>query len=169
MSFAIKMFLKSIYFKNMNAWINCAELFLNSEFRMRQEWIYQTKFMFDYRCRTLKIFSLLVKLANDGLLNAIMLKHDSHIFMMFIHPVKNVPRIRSWWRHQMGPFAALLAICAGDSGSPPWFPAQRPVTRSFDVFFDLHLNKRLSKQWWSWWFETPSRPLWRHRNGWHDM
>ena len=22
----------------------------------------------------------------------------------------------------------------------------RPVTRSFDVFFDLHMNKRLSKQ-----------------------
>ena len=32
----------------------------------------------------------------------------------------------------------------------------------FDVFFDLRLNKRLSKQWWGWWFETPSRPLWRH-------
>ena len=41
------------------------------------------------------------------------------------------------------------------------FPAQRPVTRSFDVFFDLRLNKRLSKQSWGWWFETPSRPLWR--------
>ena len=26
------------------------------------------------------------------------------------------------------------------------------------------LNKRLSKQWWGWWFETPSRPSWRHRN-----
>ena len=45
------------------------------------------------------------------------------------------------------------------------FPTQRPVTRSFDVFFDLRLNKRLSKQWWGWWFETLSRPLWRHRNG----
>ena len=44
------------------------------------------------------------------------------------------------------------------------FPTQRPVTRSFDVFFDLHPNKRLSKQWWGWWFETPSSPLWRHRN-----
>ena len=30
------------------------------------------------------------------------------------------------------------------------FPAQRPVMRSFDVFFDLRLNKRLSKQWWGW-------------------
>ena len=44
------------------------------------------------------------------------------------------------------------------------FPAQRPVARSFYVFFDLRLNKRLSKQSWGWWFETLSRPLWRHRN-----
>ena len=35
----------------------------------------------------------------------------------------------------------------------------------FDVFFDLPLNKRLSKQWRGWWFETPSHPLWRHCNG----
>ena len=26
-------------------------------------------------------------------------------------------------------------------------------------------DKRLSKQWWGWWFETPSWSLWRHRNG----
>ena len=45
------------------------------------------------------------------------------------------------------------------------FPTKRPVTRSFDDFFDLRLNKRLSKQWWGWWYETPSRPLWRHYNG----
>ena len=44
------------------------------------------------------------------------------------------------------------------------WPSQRPVTRSFDVFFDLCLNKRLSKQSCGGWFETPSRPLWRHRN-----
>ena len=31
-------------------------------------------------------------------------------------------------------------------------------------FFDQHLNKRLSKQWWGWWFEMPSCPLWCHRN-----
>ena len=44
------------------------------------------------------------------------------------------------------------------------FPSQRPVTRGFDVFFDLRLNKQLSKQSWGWWFETPSRSLWRHYN-----
>ena len=70
----------------------------------------------------------------------------------------------SWWRHQMETFSALLAICAGNSPVPGEFPAQRPVTRSFDVSFDLRLNKRLSKQSWGWWFETLSRPLWRHRN-----
>ena len=47
---------------------------------------------------------------------------------------------------------------------PGEFPTQRPVTRSFDVFFDLRLNKRLSKQPWGWWFEPPSWSLWRHRN-----
>ena len=54
-------------------------------------------------------------------------------------------------------FSALLAICAGNSPVTDEFPAQRPVMRSFDVFFDLHLNKRLSKQRWGWWFDTSSR------------
>ena len=59
--------------------------------------------------------------------------------------------------------SALLAICAGNSSVPGEFPAQRPVRRSFDVFFDLRLNKRLGKQSWGWWFETLSHLLWRHR------
>ena len=45
-----------------------------------------------------------------------------------------------------------------------WIPRTKPVTRCFDAFFDLRLNKRLSKQSWGWWFETPSCSLWRHRN-----
>ena len=64
----------------------------------------------------------------------------------------------------METFSALLAICSGNSPVTGEFPAQRPVTRSFDVFFDLRLNKRLSKQLWGWWFEPTSRPLWRHSN-----
>ena len=70
----------------------------------------------------------------------------------------------SRWHHEMENFSALLAICAGNSPVTGEFPAQRPVTQSFDVFLDLRLIKRLSKQWWGWWFETPSRPLWRHSN-----
>ena len=73
----------------------------------------------------------------------------------------------SWLRHQMETFSAILAICAGNSPVIGEFPTQRPVTRSFDVFFDLCLNKQLSKQSWGWWFETPPRPLWRHCNGLH--
>ena len=70
----------------------------------------------------------------------------------------------SCWRHQMETFSALLAICAGNSPVTGEFPAQRPVTRTFCVFFDLRLNKRLSKQSWVWWFDTLSRPLWRHHD-----
>ena len=55
--------------------------------------------------------------------------------------------LMTWWRHQMEA------------------KAQKPMTRSFDVFFDLCLNKRLSKQSRRRWFETPSRSLWRHCNG----
>ena len=64
----------------------------------------------------------------------------------------------------METFFALLAICAGNSPVTGEFPAQRPETWSFGAFFDLRLNKRLSKQSWGWWFKTPSRPLWRHCN-----
>ena len=60
-------------------------------------------------------------------------------------------------RPQMEPFSALLAISAGNSPDTGEFPAQRSMTRSFDVFFDLRLNKRLNKQSSGWWFETPSR------------
>ena len=57
----------------------------------------------------------------------------------------------SWWRLQMETFSALLAICAGNSPVHGEFPAQRPVTRNFDVYFDMHPNYRLSKQSWGWW------------------
>ena len=46
----------------------------------------------------------------------------------------------------METFWALLALCAGNSPVTGEFPTQRPVTQSFDAFFDLRLIKRLSKQ-----------------------
>ena len=64
------------------------------------------------------------------------------------------------WRH----FPRYWPFVRGIHRSPGEFPTQKPVTRSFDVYFDLRPNKRLSKQSWGWWFETPSRPSWRHRN-----
>ena len=63
-----------------------------------------------------------------------------------------------------GNISALLALYVGNSPVTGEFPTQRPVTWSFDVVFDLRMNKRLSKQSWGWWFETPSRSLWRHCN-----
>ena len=64
----------------------------------------------------------------------------------------------SSWRHQWKYIRVTGPFC-GVSGE---FPSERPVARSFDIFFDLCMNKRLSKQ--SWCFETLSCPLWRHRN-----
>ena len=70
----------------------------------------------------------------------------------------------SWWRHEMGTISALLALCEGNSPVTGEFPSQRPVTRSFDVFFDLRLNKRLCKQSRPQWFRAASSSLWRHFN-----
>ena len=61
-------------------------------------------------------------------------------------------------------FRGTGPLC-GEFAGPGELPTQRPVTRSFDVFFDLRLNKRLSKQPWGGWFETLSWSLWRHGNG----
>ena len=69
------------------------------------------------------------------------------------------------WRHEMETFSALLALWEGNSPVTGEFPSLRPATRSFDVFFDLRLNKRLSKQWRRRYFETPLHPTWRHCNG----
>ena len=70
----------------------------------------------------------------------------------------------TWWRHQVETFSALLSVCVENSPVPGEFPAQRTVTRNFDVFFDLRPTKLLGKQSWGWWFDTPSRPSRRHRN-----
>ena len=85
------------------------------------------------------------------------------IYRMMLHLAdSSVNPSRTWWRHQMETFSALLAICTGNSPVTGEFPTQRPVTRSFQVFFGLRLNKRLSKESWGWWFETLSCSLWRH-------
>ena len=53
---------------------------------------------------------------------------------------------------------------------PRYWPFVRrvPHTKTSDAelwcFLWSGLNKRWSKQSWGWWFETPSRPLWRHCN-----
>ena len=75
-------------------------------------------------------------------------------------PTNCTPSARSWWRYlwkhypRYWPFVRVTGE----------FPSQRPVTRSFDVFFHMRLNKRLSKQSSRWQFETPSCSIWRHCN-----
>ena len=59
----------------------------------------------------------------------------------------------------------VTGLLCGEFTGHRWIPAQRPVTRRFDVFFYLCPNNWLSKQWRRWWFETPSRLVWRHCNG----
>ena len=71
---------------------------------------------------------------------------------------------KTWWRHQMETLSAFLALCEGNSPVTGGFPSQRPAKRGFDVFFDLRMNIRLSKQSRRRWFETPSRSYWRHCN-----
>ena len=73
------------------------------------------------------------------------------------------------WRNQIETFPALLALCAENSPITGEFPSQRPVTRSFAVFFfffvvSLCFNKRSCKQSRRRRFETLSRSLWRHCN-----
>ena len=77
----------------------------------------------------------------------------------------------SWdQQHMMTPsngnnFRVTGHLC-GEFTGPRWIPSTKASDTEFDVFFDLHPNKRLSKQWWGWWVETLSWPLWRHRNEW---
>ena len=72
---------------------------------------------------------------------------DAHVTsQQWVHASRVYLATNTWWRHQMETFSALLDICAENSPVTGDFPAQRPVTRSFDVSFDLPLNKGLIKQ-----------------------
>ena len=108
--------------------------------------------------------SLRVKQNTLSSLNLFLQQLNHHL--VIIPPICNAttygfqPQLpRSWWCHQMETFFASLALSVTGE-----IPSQRPVTGSFDVFFDLRLNWPLSKQSAGWWFETPSRSLWRHCN-----
>ena len=80
-----------------------------------------------------------------------------------LKPIGGFPKAYMMTSSNGNIFRVTGPLCGKFTG-PGEFPTQRPVTRSFDVFFDLRLNKRLSKQPWGWWFETPSWSLWRQCN-----
>ena len=66
--------------------------------------------------------------------------------------------VHTWWRQQMKTFSALLALCTGNS----------PHKGQWRGALICALNKQLSKQRWSWWFETPTHSLWRHCNTYYN-
>ena len=55
--------------------------------------------------------------------------------------------LRPWWRHQMETFSALLVLCERNPPVTGVFPSQRPVTRSFGVFFDVRMNNGWANNW----------------------
>ena len=69
-----------------------------------------------------------------------------------------------WWRHQMETFSELMALCAGIHRSAVNSPHKGQWCGVLVFSFIYALSKRLRKRSWDWWFETPSRPLWRHCN-----
>ena len=94
------------------------------------------------------------------------------ILVAYHHSLKYRYRTQETWGLQFGHmmtssngniFRVTGPLC-GEFTGPGEFPTQRTVTRSFVVFFDLRLNKRLSKQPSGWWFETLSWSLWRQCN-----
>ena len=74
----------------------------------------------------------------------------------WINQQLNSECLQTWWRYQIETFSALLALCERKSTVTSEFLLPRSVSWSFDIFFELLLNKQLSKHSWGWWFEMPS-------------
>ena len=90
------------------------------------------------KCRKWVIFYLLLLYRTSNKLNYIELSMVTRLLKKQL--ISALAEFwKTWWRHQMETFSALLAICAGNSLVSGEFPAQRPVTRSFDVFFDVRV------------------------------
>ena len=122
---------------NIHWWARNIRLCLLRTVTIRIIWIYQFKRQ-----------SLSLPLCNTYMI--VCLKINVILICMMTSSNGNIFRVT-------GPLCGEnAALCAGNSPVPGEFPAQRPVTRSFDVLFVLRLNKRLSKQSWGWGFGTPS-------------
>ena len=87
-------------------------------------------------------------------LRSCMRRHDMYTFTSSMMTSSN------------GNIFRVTDLLCGEFTGHLWIPAQKSVTWSFGVFFHLRLNKRLSKQSWGWWFERPSRSLWRNCYEW---
>ena len=90
-------------------------------------------------------------------------------YLMYTRMIQITGNRASRWRQQMETVSALLAICEGNPPVTGGFPSQRASNTGFDDFFDVSLNKRLSKQTNRRWKETPGYSLWRHCNAWFAL
>ena len=117
-----------------------------------------TWFVHWFLCKNNNHFQVLVYGPTNHLRNG-SLKHHAHPGL-----IKQGFLFQNMMTSSNGNIFRVTGPLCGEFTGPGEFPTQRPMTRSFDVFLDLRLNKRLNKQSWCWWFETLSRPFWRHRN-----
>ena len=98
------------------------------------------------------LFSLECK--NRDLAKAVLINNITLVPLIITHP------------NNAGPWSISTMMTSSNEKFPRYWPFVRGIhrSRSSDVFFDMHMNTRLSKQSWGWWFETPSWSLWRYCN-----
>ena len=126
-------------------------------------------FFFIFLNDALSLYIYFCRVTSKFLMTNVLLDCPSSAFCYFFG---NRANALCWGRHCVfmmtssnGNIFRVTGPLCGKFTGPGELPWQRPVTRSFDVFIDLRLNKRLSKQpAWCWWFEMPSRSFWRHCN-----
>ena len=69
----------------------------------------------------------------------------------------SISSVKSWWRHQIETFSALLAFCGGIHWSPVNSPHEGQWRGALMFSLISTLDKRLRKSSRRRWFETPSR------------
>ena len=170
--------IKSLFLPRGGIYITCAILVYHNDIEYKHTFMLSLKiinterlYCYERWCKHVKKTQLIqwwykLRIITDegNLMSACQIQfertNNSH-WAMGAHQWTSYDNIWHWYTHchddviKWKLFSALLAICAGNSPVTGEFPPQRPVTRSFYVFFDLRLNLRLSKQPWGWWFETP--------------
>ena len=85
-------------------------------------------------------------LSGKGTRNVCKYSRDSRLLVFHLLACSSSHIPSTWWCHQIETFSTLLALCERNSLVTGEFPSQRPVTQSFDGFFDLHSKKQLNKQ-----------------------
>ena len=91
-----------------------------------------------------------------------------HVYMItFMHVYTVYPMICARFNMMTssnGNICRVTGHLCGEFTGRRWIPCTKASDAVLWCFLDLRLNKKLSKQWGDWWFETPSHPLWRHCN-----